>query len=43
MDTVYNSLELLCFDTVFTKFKFRFFVVYRPPQYDQSATLRIVM
>ena len=37
VDTVYDSLELLCFDIYFFKCKMRFFVIYGPPYYDQSA------
>ena len=38
IDRVYDSLELLCFDVIFSKCKVRFFVIYRPPYYDQLAS-----
>ena len=38
VDRMYDCLELLCFEVVFSKCKVRFFVIYRPPYYDQSAS-----
>ena len=37
LDSVYASLELLCFDLILGKCKLRFFVTYRPPYSDQLA------
>ena len=37
VDTVYESLELVCFDVYVGKCKIRFFVIYRPPYYDEAA------
>ena len=34
---VYRDLELVCFDLLYTNDRLRFFVVYRPPQYNDSA------
>ena len=33
----YKSLELLCFDLLYGRTKLRYFIVYRPPNYDRIA------
>ena len=37
LESSFSSLELLCFDVVISGSKLRFFVVYRPPYYDETA------